>query len=123
MSRADGTCAPLRSGVFLLHLCRAGRSLARLEATPISLAASALIRYPVRTGQRMLIAMLALLVFTFTYATLVAKSRRVEVIQVPLLDSLHSVPILSFSITILFFLQLTPGRVAGAEMWAAVPDF
>jgi hypothetical protein len=28
-----------------------------------------------------------------------------------------------FSIAILFFLQLTPGRVAGAEMWVAVPDF
>ncbi|HEV8018313.1 MAG TPA: ABC transporter permease subunit, partial [Steroidobacteraceae bacterium] len=45
-----------------------------------------------------------------------AKSRRAEVILVPLLDFLQSVPILSFSITILFFLQLTPGRVAGAEI-------
>jgi hypothetical protein len=56
----------------------------------------------------------------FTYATLAAKSRRAEVILVPLLDFLQSVPILSFSITILFFLQLTPGRVASAEMGAAV---
>src|SRR5207245_6407749 len=71
-----------------------------------------------RTALRMLIAMSASLAFTFTYATLAAKSRRAEVLLVPLLDFLQSVPILSFSITLLFFLQLTPGRVAGAEMAA-----
>jgi NitT/TauT family transport system permease protein len=91
-------------------------SLAGLQATPISLAPSALVGYSARTALRMLIAMAASLVFTFTYATLAAKSRRAEVILVPLLDFLQSVPILSFSLTILFFLQLTPGRVAGAEM-------
>jgi NitT/TauT family transport system permease protein len=93
-------------------------SLAGLQATPISLAPSALVGYSARTALRMLIAMLASLIFTFTYATLAAKSRRAEVILIPLLDFLQSVPILSFSLTILFFLQLTPGRVAGAEMAA-----
>src|SRR5215467_14579457 len=93
-------------------------SLEHLEATPISLAPSALVGYAARTALRMLIAMLASLVFTFTYATLAAKSRRAEVILIPLLDFLQSVPILSFSVTILFFLRLTPGRVAGAEMAA-----
>ena len=94
-------------------------SLAHLEGTPISLAPSALVGYAARTALRMLIAMLASLLFTFTYATLAAKSRRAEVILVPLLDFLQSVPILSFSsLTILFFLRLTPGRVAGAEMAA-----
>jgi NitT/TauT family transport system permease protein len=93
-------------------------SLARLQATPISLAPSALSGYAARTALRMLIAMLASLVFTFTYATLAAKSRRAEVILVPLLDFLQSVPILGFSITVVFFLQLTPGRVAGAELAA-----
>src|SRR6202140_1712675 len=93
-------------------------SLARLQATPISLAPSALVGYAARTALRMLIAMLASLVFTFTYATLAAKSRRAEVILVPLLDFLQSAPILGFSITIVFFLQLTPQRVAGAEMAA-----
>ena len=93
-------------------------SLARLEATPISLEPSALVGYAARTALRMLIAMLASLLFTFTYATLAAKSRRAEVVLVPLLDILQSLPILGFSITILFFLSLTPGRVAGAEMAA-----
>src|ERR1700686_4303 len=93
-------------------------SLKGLQATPISLAPSALIGYSARTALRMLIAMLASLLFTFTSATLAAKSRRAEVILVPLLDFLQSVPILGFSITLVFFLQLTPGRVAGAEMAA-----
>ncbi|HEV2228810.1 MAG TPA: ABC transporter permease subunit [Steroidobacteraceae bacterium] len=92
-------------------------SLSRLEATPISLDPGALFGYSARTALRMLLAMLASLLFTFTYATLAAKSHRAEIILVPLLDFLQSVPILSFSsITILFFLQLTPGRVAGAEL-------
>jgi len=107
---------------FFIYLARAAHgltgSLAHLEATPISLAPSALVGYAARTGLRMLIALFFSLLFTFTYATLAAKSRRAEVLLVPLLDFLQSVPILSFSIVILFFLQLTPGRVAGAEMAA-----
>jgi NitT/TauT family transport system permease protein len=108
--------------VFFIYAAQAARgltgSLEGLEATPISLAPSALVGYSARTALRMLIAMMASLIFTFTYATLAAKSRRAEVILVPLLDFLQSVPILSFSVTILFFLRLTPGRVAGAEMAA-----
>jgi NitT/TauT family transport system permease protein len=107
---------------FFVYVAQAAHgltgSLARLQATPISLAPSALVGYAARTALRMLIAMLASLLFTFTYATLAAKSRRAEVILVPLLDFLQSVPILGFSITVVFFLQLTPGRVAGAEMAA-----
>src|SRR6516162_6422533 len=107
---------------LFIYMAEAARgltgSLAHLEATPISLAPSALFGYAARTALRMVIAMLASLVFTFTYATLAAKSRRAEVILVPLLDFLQSVPILSFSIISLFFLNLTPGRVAGAEMAA-----
>jgi NitT/TauT family transport system permease protein len=93
-------------------------SLAGLESTPISLDPTALFGYSARTALRMLLAMAASLVFTFTYATLAAKSHRAEIVLVPLLDFLQSVPIYGFSITILFFLQLTPGRVAGAELAA-----
>jgi NitT/TauT family transport system permease protein len=107
---------------FFIYLGEAGRglagSLAHLEATPISLDPRALVGYAARTGLRMLVALACSLVFTFTYATLAAKSRRAEVLLVPLLDFLQSVPILSFSIVIVFFVQLTPGRVAGAEMAA-----
>ncbi len=107
---------------FFIYLAEAAHGLtqplARLEATPISLDPRALVGYSARTGLRMLIAMGCSLVFTFTYATLAAKSRRAEMVLVPLLDILQSVPILSFSILIVFFLSLTPGRVAGAEMAA-----
>ena len=108
--------------VFLIYCAEAARgltgSLARLQATPISLDPRALIGYSARTALRMVVAMLASLFFTFTYATLAAKSRRAEVILVPLLDFLQSVPILGFSFFTLLFLQLTPGRVAGAELAA-----
>ena len=107
---------------FLIYVGEAAHgltgSLEGMEATPISLAPSALVGYAARTALRMLIAMIASLVFTFTYATLAAKSRRAEVVLVPVLDILQSLPILGFSITVLFFLSLTPGRVAGAEMAA-----
>jgi NitT/TauT family transport system permease protein len=108
--------------VFFIYLAEAAHGLtqplARLEAIPISLDPRALFGYSARTALRMLIAMGCSLVFTFAYATLAAKSRRAEMVLVPLLDILQSVPILSFSILIVFFLSLTPGRVAGAEMAA-----
>ena len=93
-------------------------SLAHLESQKISLDPLYLPGYAARTALRMLVAMVASLVFTFTYGTLAAKSRRAAIILIPLLDILQSVPILSFAIFIVFFLQLTPGRVAGAELAA-----
>src|ERR1700720_4114228 len=108
--------------LFFIYVAEAAHgltgSLDKLPATPISLTPSALVGYAARTALRMLIAMMASLLFTFTYATLAAKSRRAEVVLVPLLGFLQSVPILGFSITIVFFLQLSPGRVAGAELAA-----
>ncbi|HJS89991.1 MAG TPA: ABC transporter permease subunit [Steroidobacteraceae bacterium] len=93
-------------------------SLAHLEAQPISLDPRYLPGYAAQTALRMLLAMAASLLFTFTYATLAAKSRRAASVLIPLLDILQSVPILGFSITVVFFLSLTPGRVAGAELAA-----
>jgi len=113
---------------LLIYLGEAARGLtqplAGLEATPISLDPWKLIGYGARSGLRMLIAMIASLAFTFTYATLAAKSRRAEILLVPLLDILQSVPILGFiSVTVVFFLSLTPGRVAGAEFAAIFAIF
>jgi NitT/TauT family transport system permease protein len=72
--------------------------------------------YALRTSLRMFAALVASLVFTFTYATLAAKSRRAEMVLIPLLDILQSVPILGFlSFTVTFFLGLFPGSVLGAE--------
>ena len=45
---------------------------------------------------RMLLAIVCSLIFTFIYAALAAKSRRAEMMLIPLLDILQSVPILGF---------------------------
>ena len=80
--------------------------------------------YAARTTLRMLLALVLSLVFTFTYATLAAKSRRAERLLVPLLDILQSVPILGFiSVTVVFFMSLAPGRVLGAEFAAIFAIF
>ena len=80
--------------------------------------------YALRTTLRMFAAMAASLVFTFTYATLAAKSRRAEMVLIPVLDILQSVPILGFlSFTVTFFLGLFPGNVLGAECAAIFAIF
>ncbi|HKU54801.1 MAG TPA: ABC transporter permease subunit [Rhizomicrobium sp.] len=73
--------------------------------------------YALRTALRMLIALGVSLGFTFTYATWAAKNQRAGTLLVPLLDILQSIPILSFlSLTIVWFLSLSPGRILGAEL-------
>ena len=105
---------------LLVFLGEASRNLfeplAELQRQPPSLDPRNLPEYAARTTLRMLIAMMLSLVFTFTYATLAAKSQSAERLLVPLLDILQSVPILGFiSVTVVFFMSLAPGRVLGAE--------
>jgi NitT/TauT family transport system permease protein len=98
--------------------------LAELQLAPLSLAPENLPEYAARTTLRMLLALVLSLVFTFIYATFAAKSRRAEVLLVPLLDILQSVPILGFiSVTVVFFMSLAPGRVLGAEFAAIFAIF
>ncbi len=94
------------------------------EATAISLDYSHLPAYALRTTLRMLAAMIASLIFTFTYATWAAKSARAEKVLIPVLDVLQSVPILGFlSFTVTFFLHLFPGSTLGAECAAIFAIF
>ena len=87
------------------------------QQTQISLSPAALPLYTLRTVMRMLAALLASLIFTFTYATLAAKSRRAELVLIPLLDVLQSVPILGYlSFTVVFFVSLFPGSTLGPEL-------
>jgi NitT/TauT family transport system permease protein len=80
--------------------------------------------YALRTTLRMFAAIGVSLLFTFTYATLAAKSRRAELVLIPLLDILQSVPILGFlSFTVTFFLGLFPGSTLGAECAAIFAIF
>jgi NitT/TauT family transport system permease protein len=67
---------------------------------------------------------LASLLFTFTYATLAAKSRRAEKVLIPLLDVLQSVPILGYlSFSVVFFVSLVPGNALGPELAAIFAIF
>src|SRR6201996_9364273 len=98
--------------------------LSDLQRTPPSLDPRYLPEYAARTTLRMLVAMVLSLLFTFTYATFAAKSKRAERLLVPLLDILQSVPILGFiSVTVVFFMALAPGRVLGAEFAAIFAIF
>src|SRR3977135_4035569 len=91
--------------------------LSALHTSPVSLDPTNLPAYALRTTMRMLLAIVCSIIFTFVYAALAAKSRRAEMVLIPLLDILQSVPILGFlTFTVVFFLNLFPGRVFGAEL-------
>jgi NitT/TauT family transport system permease protein len=91
--------------------------LSALDVAPVSLDPTNLPAYALRTTMRMLLAIVCSIVFTFIYAALAAKSRRAEMVLIPLLDILQSVPILGFlTFTVVFFMNLFPGRVFGAEL-------
>ena len=91
--------------------------LSALDVAPVSLDPSNLPMYALRTTLRMLLAIVCSIVFTFLYAALAAKSRRAEMVLIPLLDILQSVPILGFlTFTVVFFMNLFPGNVLGAEL-------
>jgi NitT/TauT family transport system permease protein len=92
-------------------------SITAPHAITVSLDPANLPNYAVRTTLRMFAALVASLIFTFTYGTAAAKSRRAAVVLVPLLDILQSVPILGFlTFTVVFFMSLFPGRVLGLEL-------
>jgi NitT/TauT family transport system permease protein len=91
--------------------------IASVEAGGVALDPWRLPEYALRTTLRMFAALVASLIFTFTYAPLAAKSRRAGLIMIPILDVLQSVPILGFlTFTTAFFMSLFPGRVMGLEL-------
>jgi NitT/TauT family transport system permease protein len=103
--------------VLVAHAARQmGQPLARLDVAPVVLDPHNLPEYALRTTMRMFAAITASLLFTFTIATLAAKSRKAEFVIVPALDILQSVPVLGFlSFTVLLFLRAFPGSQLGAE--------
>ncbi len=101
--------------VLLLGIRETFAPVSSLKA--ISLDPAFLPDYAVRTVLRMLAAMIASLVFTLVYGTLAARSRRAEVVLLPLLDILQSVPVLGYlSFTVVFFVKLAPHWVLGLEL-------
>jgi len=120
-NRWDGVASVFVMGV-LVALIEVGRGtlgtpITAIQNTPIHLNPSYLPFYALRSTARMFAALFFSFVFTFTYATLAAKSRRAGMILIPILDILQSVPILGFlTFTVTFFMALFPGRVLGAEL-------
>jgi NitT/TauT family transport system permease protein len=73
--------------------------------------------YALRSTLRMFAAIIASLLFTFVVATLAAKNKKAELIIIPALDILQSVPVLGFlTFTLTFFMGLFPGRELGVEL-------
>lgn len=104
--------------VLMAHAAIAMRgSIELLSTTPVTLDPANLPEYALRTTLRMFAAIIASLVFTFAVGTLAAKSRRAEMIIIPALDILQSVPVLGFlTFTVTFFMGLFPGSQFGAEL-------
>jgi NitT/TauT family transport system permease protein len=94
------------------------------QSITISLDPRHLPGYALRTILRMLIALVVSLLFTLTFATWAAKSRRAARIIIPTIDILQSVPILGFlSITVVGFITLFPNSMLGPECAAIFAIF
>ena len=90
-----------------------------LASEPVVLDPSRLPEYALRSTLRMFAAIFASLAFTFVVATLAAKSRKAELLIVPMLDILQSIPVFGFAtFTLAFFLGLFPSTELGAELAA-----
>lgn len=95
-----------------------------LASDPVTLDPANLPDYALRTTLRMFAAIAASLLFTFVVATLAAKSRRAELVILPALDILQSVPVLGFlTFTVVFFVGLFPQSQLGAECAAIFAIF
>lgn len=95
-----------------------------LANDPVTLDPANLPDYALRTTLRMFAAIATSLVFTFVVATLAAKSRRAELVILPALDILQSVPVLGFlTFTVVFFIGLFPQSQLGAECAAIFAIF
>jgi len=115
------------AGIFvaLAHGARQmGAPLSGLDLAPVTLDPANLPDYALRTTLRMFAAIIASLLFTVVVATLAAKSRKAELVIVPALDILQSVPVLGFlTFTVVFFMGLFPGSQLGAECAAIFAIF
>jgi NitT/TauT family transport system permease protein len=111
--------------VAILHGARGmGSPLAQLDLAPVTLDPANLPGYALRTTLRMFAAIVASLIFTFVVGALAAKSRKAELVIIPALDILQSVPVLGFlTFTVVFFMGLFPGSQLGAELAAIFAIF
>ncbi len=98
--------------------------LARLRLEPVVLDPWALPRYALLTTLRLFTALAASFLFTVVAATAAAKSRRAELVIIPALDILQSVPVLGFmTFTVTAFMGVFPGSRIGVECAAIFAIF
>ena len=111
--------------VVVLHGARQmNLPISHLPNAGVTLDPRRLPEYALRSTLRMFAAIAASLLFTFVVATLAAKSRKAELIIIPALDILQSVPVLGFlTFTVTFFMGLFPGSEAGVECAAIFAIF
>lgn len=113
---------PVILGVFgliyaFMHVGRAMVAPVEYEKLEIGLDFWNVPYYMLRSTARMFIAYGFSLLFTFTYGSAAAHSKRAEKILMPLLDILQSVPVLGFlSATLTTFVALFPGSILGMEI-------
>ncbi|HXQ12941.1 MAG TPA: ABC transporter permease subunit [Caulobacteraceae bacterium] len=101
-----------------------GRPLTALQIAPVTLDPTRLPGYALLTVLRMFAALAGSLLFTFVVATLAAKSRKAELVIIPALDILQSIPVFGFlTFTVTFFMNLFPGNELGAEAAAIFAVF
>jgi NitT/TauT family transport system permease protein len=116
----DVVALALVVGVFLVISHGAKETVAPLKTlaqTPITLDPWRLPEYALRTSLRMIGGLVASVIFSFGYAALAAKSRHAEIVLVPLLDILQSIPVFGYlTFTLAWFMALAPGNVVGAEL-------
>jgi len=95
-----------------------------LQSEPVVLDPWRLPGYALRSTLRMFAAIFASLLFTFVVATLAAKSRKAELVIVPALDILQSIPVFGFlTFTVTFFIGLFPTSEFGVELAAIFTVF
>ncbi len=126
-NRADLIAALLLAAAAVLVAHGAeqmGQPLSALRIAPVTLDPARLPQYALLTTLRMFAALAASLLFTFVVAPLAAKSKKAELIIVPALDILQSVPVLGFlTFTVTFFMGLFPGKELGVECAAIFAIF
>lgn len=115
----DALALGLVVGAFVLfaELTKASMThYVTLSSVPVSLNPIHLPYYALRSVFRMLVAMLASLIFTFIFGTWAAKSRFAERVIIPIIDVLQSVPVLGFlPIFVVGFVALFPHNTWGIE--------
>ena len=106
-------------GAMALIAVGSRQALKPLSAPNIAISLDPLVlpMYALRTTLRMVAAMALSILCTFVFGAWAAKSRRAEMIIIPFIDVMQSVPVLAFlSFTVTGFMALFPGQVLGVEL-------